>query len=260
MEFAEVRVYQPGDDVRSIDWRVTARRQSPHTKLFDEERERPLLIICDQSKSQFFGSRYTFKSVRAAQAAALFAWTALNNNDRVGGIVFSESGHHEVKPARNRKSTMQLLSLISQFNQALSIENTITPDSFSLDHALIEATRLAKPGTMLVIISDFLHLSPRTEETLASLCQHNELVFVRTFDPLEEQLPPPGTYPVSNGKETLVLSTRSTHSRHEYENWAKTHNEQLHSLALRFKAAYIELSTHEETSTCLQRVLQNLRH
>lgn len=259
MEFAEVRIYQPGDDVRSIDWRVTARRQSPHTKLFDEERERPLLIICDQSKSQFFGSRYTFKSVRAAQAAALFAWTALNKNDRVGGIVFSESGHHEVKPARNRKSTMQLLSLISQFNRALNIDNSVSPASFSLDQALIEATRLAKPGTMIVIISDFAHVSPRTEKTLAGLTQHNELIFVRTFDPLEEQLPPPGNYPVSDGKETLVLSTSSKHSRQEYENWAIDRNEHLRSLALRFKAAYIELSTHEEASARLQRVLQNLR-
>mgnify|MGYP003867539183 FL=1 len=113
MEFAEVRVYQPGDDVRSIDWRVTARRQTPHTKIFNEERERPLLVVCDQSQSQFFGSQYTFKSVRAAEVAALFSWTALEHNDRVGGIVFSERGHREVKPARNRKSIMKLLSFIN---------------------------------------------------------------------------------------------------------------------------------------------------
>ncbi|KZZ34134.1 hypothetical protein A3755_06570, partial [Oleiphilus sp. HI0085] len=198
MEFAEVRVYQPGDDVRSIDWRVTARRQTPHTKLFNEERERPLLVICDQSKSQFFGSKHSFKSVRAAEAAALFAWSALDHNDRVGGIVFSDIAHHEVKPARSRKSVMQYINFLSQFNQALNIEDSKIPPSFSLDKALIEAVRLAKPGTLIVIISDFLHFNQETEKALKALSRHNELLFIRSYDPLEEELPPPGLHPVSD--------------------------------------------------------------
>jgi len=259
MEFAEVRVYQPGDDVRSIDWRVTARRQTPHTKIFNEERERPLLVVCDQSQSQFFGSQYTFKSVRAAEVAALFSWTALEHNDRVGGIVFSERGHREVKPARNRKSIMKLLSFINDFNQNLSILPPTKEQNFSFNDAMNETIRLAKPGTMIVIISDFLHLSEETEKQFSKLSKHNELIMVRTYDPIEEDLPPPGFYPVSNGTETIVINSQSKESRKNYQAWASEHKEKLKALSRKFKATYFELSTHEDTTQALQRVLINLK-
>ncbi|KZY28092.1 MULTISPECIES: DUF58 domain-containing protein [unclassified Oleiphilus] len=257
MEFAEVRVYQPGDDVRSIDWRVTARRQTPHTKLFNEERERPLLVICDQSKSQFFGSKHSFKSVRAAEAAALFAWSALDHNDRVGGIVFSDIAHHEVKPARSRKSVMQYINFLSQFNQALNIEDSKIPPSFSLDKALIEAVRLAKPGTLIVIISDFLHFNQETEKALKALSRHNELLFIRSYDPLEEELPPPGLHPVSDGQQTLLINSNSAQVRSDYSAWATQHKNQLEEMSKRFKSLLINLSTHQETSHCLQEILRN---
>jgi len=259
MEFSEVRVYQPGDDVRSIDWRVTARRQTPHTKLFNEERERPLLIVCDQSQSQFFGSRITFKSVRAAETAALFAWTALQHNDRVGGIVFSERGHQEVKPARNRKSIMKFLRQINDFNHSLNIDSQIEETPFSFNDALNETIRLAKPGTMIVLISDFRHIGNDTEKQLSKLAKHNELLMIRTYDPIEEQLPPPGYYPVSNGSETLVINSKSKQARDNYQAWSNAHRQTLISLSQRFKAPFIEVSTEEEPSATLQRVLLSLQ-
>jgi len=259
MEFAEVRVYQPGDDIRSIDWKVTARRQTPHTKIFNEERERPLLIVCDQSQSQFFGSQRTFKSVRAAETAALFAWTALEHNDKVGGIVFSERGHREVKPARNRKSIMKMLSYISDFNNSLSITPPTETDNFTFNDALNETIRLAKPGTMIIIISDFLHMGVSTEKQLSRLSKHNELIMLRTFDPIEEELPPPGFYPVSDGNETLLINSKSETARQNYIDWADTHKDTLKSLARKFKAAYIQVSTHKDTAETLQRVLLTLK-
>jgi uncharacterized protein (DUF58 family) len=265
MEFSEVRVYQPGDDVRSIDWRVTARRQTPHTKLFNEERERPLLIICDQSQSQFFGSKRAFKSVRAAETAALFAWAALDHNDRVGGIVFSEKGHNEVKPARNRKSTMRLLNYITHFNNRLSINDSVDINStssmkaFTFNDALTEAIRLAKPGTMIVLISDFLHIDTDTDKYLSKLAKHNELLMIRTFDPLEEQLPPPGLYPVSNGVETLLINSKSKQTRQNYLNWVNDHKARLTSLSHRVKGRLIEVSTEQEPDVSLQKVLHILK-
>ena len=106
IDFAEVRIYQPGDDVRTIDWRVTARTQIPHTKLFQEEKERPVLILVDQSTSMFFGSRQAFKSVLAAESAALIAWTALERGDRVAGIVYSQKGQREVRPRRSKNLSL----------------------------------------------------------------------------------------------------------------------------------------------------------
>jgi uncharacterized protein (DUF58 family) len=260
MEFSEVRMYQPGDDVRSIDWRVTARRQKPHTKLFNEERERPLLIVCDQSQSQFFGSHLTFKSVRAAETAALFAWTALDHNDRVGGIVYSEKGHQEVKPSRNRKSIMRLLNGISEFNQALNITEPKTEPSFHFNDALVETIRLTKPGTLLVIISDFRHINEDSEKLLTKLAKHNELLMLRTSDPIEQQLPPPGFYPVSNGNETLVIDSQSIEARKNYASWAAQQEEDLASLCIRLKAPYLDISTQEAPINTLQRMLLSVRN
>lgn len=260
MEFSEVRAYQAGDDVRSIDWRVTARRQKPHTKLFNEERERPVFVICDQSQSQFFGSQTTFKSVRAAEAAALFAWTALANNDRVGGVVFSEHGHKEQKPARSRKSILRLLSTITRFNHALTIEKTAesAQGTFGLNQALGEITRLVKPGTLVVLISDFHHLDRETEKHLSRIAQHNELILLRTYDPLEEKLPGRGVYPISNGEEILVVDANAARNRDQYSDWAQQHRMQLEALATKFRAHLIQCSTHTPATTSLQAVLSHL--
>lgn len=259
MEFSEVRTYQPGDDVRSIDWRVTARRQTPHTKLFNEERERPLLIVCDQSRSQFFGSHLTFKSVRAAETAALFAWTALEHNDRVGGIVFSEHGHQEIKPARSRKSILRLLNTIVGFNHSLSISAPHAEQPFRFNDAMSETIRLAKPGTLIVIISDFRHLGEETDKQLSRLARHNELLMIRTFDPIEEQLPPPGFYPISDGQETLVIDSRSDNTRREYQNWAIAHRDRLTNLSRQIKSPLFEVSTHETPAVTLQNILMSVR-
>lgn len=259
MEFSEVRVYQPGDDVRSIDWRVTARRQTPHTKLFNEERERPLLILCDQSQSQFFGSQHSFKSVRAAEAAALFAWTALQHNDRVGGIVFSDHGHHEMKPARNRKSVMRFLNLIKDFNQALSIDMPSPEKDFSIDDVLTECIRLSKPGTLIVIISDFSKLSSHSEKLLAKLAKHNELLMVHTFDPLEYQLPVNGIYPVSDGTETLVIDTSKDSLKRNFSDLVQKRQHELKRICTRLNAPLIELSTEFPAINSIQSLLFSLQ-
>ncbi len=258
MEFSEVRAYQPGDDVRSIDWRVTARRQKPHTKLFNEERERPVFIVCDQSQSQFFGSQRAFKSVRAAEAAALFAWTALNHNDRVGGIVFSERGHQEVKPARSRKNLLRLLSSLCDFNNALKIGDSLEGARFSLDDALVETGRLVKPGTLIVVVSDFFHTNPETRKQLSMLAQHNDLVLTRTFDPLENELPPPGLYPVSDGDNTLLVNTLSDKTRRQYQQWVKEHLNGLDKLANQCRARLINISTHEDAAHAIRHLLASL--
>ncbi len=258
MEFSEVRAYQPGDDVRSIDWRVTARRQTPHTKLFNEERERPILIVCDQSQSQFFGSDVTFKSVRAAESAALFAWTALAHNDRVGGIVFSEQGHQEIKPARNRKTILRLLSTICEFNQALSIRQALPEKPFSFSDVLTETIRVAKPGTLIVLISDFRHLGDEIDKQLSRLARHSELLMIRTFDPLEEHLPLPGEFPVSDGEHTLMIDASSQQTREAYAAWSKALQTRLEEISTRCRAPLINVSTHQSPLHSLQQTLHSM--
>lgn len=257
MEFSEVRLYQAGDDVRSIDWRVTARRQKPHTKLFHEERERPILIICDQSISQFFGSKTTFKSVRAAQSAALLAWMAIEKGDRVGGIVFSDSGHHEIKPARSRKSVMRLINVIADFNQALSITSPNPQgQAFTLNDALLEAQRISKPGSLIFILSDFLDFNSTTEQHIQVLSKHNDIAAIRNYDELEMQLPPPGTYSVSNGNNIRTLDTQASTSRQHYEQHMTAFNDHLSSTMTRMGIPYVEQNTIATTRDTIQKLMK----
>jgi uncharacterized protein (DUF58 family) len=257
MEFSEVRAYQPGDDVRSIDWRVTARRQKPHTKVFNEERERPVFIVCDQSLSQFFGSRVTFKSVRAAEAAALIAWTALDHGDRVGGLVFSDLGHREFKPARSRRKLLQWLQAIDQYNHQLRLGLDLPAVPFTLAQAMSETERLLRPGTLLVIVSDFPDHGASCEESLQRLARHNELMLIRTTDVLESTLPDSGFYPVSDGVETLVLET-GTSERQRYQEQALCGREQLQALSQRLRAMLVDVSTHEAPASALQTALRSI--
>lgn len=258
MEFSEVRHYQPGDDVRSIDWRVTARRQKPHTKLFHEERERPVLIICDQSISQFFGSKTTFKSVRAAQSAALLAWMAIEKGDRVGGIVFSDNGHHEVKPARNRKSVMRFINMLADFNNALSVsqfnQNAGLP--FTLNDALIEAQRIAKPGTLIFILSDFLDYNETTKQHIHLLSKHNDVAAIRYFDKLEVELPPPGTYTVSNGEKITTLNTYRHTTKDQYAQAVSLFNQQLTQTMTSLGVPYVEQDTIEQPRDVIQKLMK----
>ena len=112
MEYDESRLYQPGDDIRNIDWRVTARTGKPHTKLFREERERPVHVWVDLRAPMFFATRGKYKAVRAAELASLFAWTACQQGDRIGGIVFSDNSHHELKPQRGKSAVLRLIKFM----------------------------------------------------------------------------------------------------------------------------------------------------
>ncbi|WP_100639478.1 DUF58 domain-containing protein [Marinobacter salexigens] len=194
MAFAEVRLYQPGDDIRSIDWRVTARRQAPHTKLYEEERERPVLLLCDLGPTLFFGSTGAFKQVRCAQLAAILAWLALLAGDQVGGIVFNGNTLNVQRPARRKKSVLQLLDTLAN-HQRTSLENSAS--EITLDTALTEARRVAHTGSRIFVLSDFLGISENTPALLGALARHNSVSALRVVDPLEQELPQSGRFAIA---------------------------------------------------------------
>ncbi len=214
IEFEEVRAYHPGDDIRSIDWRVTARSGKPHTKLFREERERPVMLLVDQSLSMFFGSKNCFKSVTAAHTAALLAWAALQNNDRVGGLVFNGRDHGEVRPKRSAKNVLQLLSSIDDFNHRL--HRQLPSAESGIDQALEELRRITRPGSNVFIISDFQGLSEEGIKHLHLLNKHNDISAIRVYDPLEQDLPANGYYSITNGEQRFALYTGDQQLRRRY--------------------------------------------
>jgi uncharacterized protein (DUF58 family) len=245
IDFAEVRVYQPGDDIRTIDWRVTARTETPHTKLFQEEKERPVLLLVDQSRAMFFGSRLAFKSVIAAEAAALLAWTALDRGDRTGGIVFSETGHREIRPRRNKHAVLRLLSEVDTFNHALTRQPSgITGDNYLVE-ALRNVRRVAKHGSTIFVLSDFARFDEEAMAHFSQLSRHNDIVGIHVSDPLERQLPKPDLYTVTNGEQRVRINAANRRYRIRYQDEFAARLERLRSDFGKLRAPLFELLTSE---------------
>lgn len=218
IEFSEVRAYQPGDDVRSIDWKVTARRETPHTKIYQEERERPELIMVDQTRSMFFGTGERLKSVTAAETAALLAWQYLRRGDRVGGVVLGEEGQVLVRPKRRLGTTLRLLRAIHSANRFLKADLEGEPPS--LARTLTDARRLAPKGHGIHILSDFNEPLQDFKPPLAKLALGNEVRLIFVYDEFEVR-PPAGRFPLARRGERLVFDTTGKlarqHFRQEFE-------------------------------------------
>lgn len=184
MEFSEVRQYQPTDDVRSIDWRVTARTGKPHTKVYREERERPVLISVDLSPEMFFGSQLMLKSVQACHLAAAFAWRAYQLGDRVGGLLHDGQTLRQYVPKAQRRGVLPLLKGLCDGHQ-----QALQGSDISLTAHYEQLLRLAKPGSVVIVIGDFMRCSAHCEQVLRQLTRHCQLILCRITDPLEQQLP-----------------------------------------------------------------------
>lgn len=261
MEFDESRPYQPGDDIRSIDWRVTARTGKTHSKLYREERERPVLVWLDLRKPMFFGSQNMYKSVLAAKAAALLAWSSTQNNDRIGGLIFAEEQHTELRPQRGKSATLHFLQSLAR-HSAWDINNspqTSVTEHQSSAHALNRLRRVAKPGSLIFLISDFRNMNEsgnsNIESSLAKMSKHNDLVMIFINDPLEQHLPPAGFYKLTDGHNELTINTHHASSRSRYQQRYDSHQQYLKDLCIKLGVFYINLSTDKPLLESLQKAL-----
>ena len=251
IDFEEVRAYQPGDDIRTIDWRVTARSGSPHTKLFREERERPVLVTVDQRPPMFFGSRHCFKSVLAAEVAALLCWSALASGDRVGGLVFGPGGHREVRPKRSRRSVLALLNHLVQINAGLDAKARLDSPDFTT--ALTDLRRIARPGSSVFLVSDFAGaLSADAQKLIYQLSRHIEVTAIHCADPLEASLPDAGRYVVTDGAGRATLNTGTRTTRQQYEDQYQERINTLKDSYGRLGIPVIEAHTTDSPLTLLQ--------
>ncbi len=193
MEFDEARHYQPGDDVRTIDWRVTARTGKTHTKLFREEKDRPVFVFCDLLPTMRFGSQLLFKSVQACHLSALIAWRAKENGDKIGGLILSENNIFEAKPRGRQKAVLNWLDALKTQHNQLPIKHQVADDNDVLDQRFVEACahlrRVAHPGSLVYLVSDFQHLSDTALQHLFQLQKHCEVVACWINDPIEHTLP-----------------------------------------------------------------------
>lgn len=210
MEYDDVREYQPGDDIRHIDWRLMARTGTAHTKLYHEERERPVFVLCDLRDAMHFATRGHFKSVLAAYASAMVMWTTLANGDRVGGSILQPSTEALFKPSNNRQQVMQMISALSQSFIAPTPSDTPSASAkslqtLSLAEQIIQIEPRLISGTLVYLFSDFQDADPVLQQHLMRLAQRCELKLVMISDPLETHLPSGNAYRFRGaGREVMV--------------------------------------------------------
>lgn len=252
MAFAEVRLYQPGDDIRSIDWRVTARRQAPHTKLYEEERERPVLLLCDLGPTLFFASTGAFKQVRCAQLAAILAWLSLAAGDQVGGIVFNGNALTVQRPARRKKSVLRLLDTLAN-QQRISADSAASETT--LDMALREARRVAHTGSRIFVISDFLNASENTTSLLGALARHNSVSALRVVDPLEQELPKSGRFAIAGENGPVWFDASNSRFQQAWRQKIDHHEATLEECFRLSGVSATDISTREAPAVSLKSIL-----
>ncbi|MEN8214523.1 MAG: DUF58 domain-containing protein [Pseudomonadota bacterium] len=253
MDFAESRLYEDGDDVRNLDWRVTARSGKLHTKLFQEERERPVLLCVDLQPAMFFATRGAFKSVIAAQAAALLAWNAWKAGDRVGGLIFDGASSHEVRPLRNRARLLHLLKIISE--ATLHRPREQQSRSGQLSAALKHLRRVVTPGSRIFLLSDFHDIDSVISKQLAVLARRSDLYLLMISDPMEQQFPTTGQWRVTDSRRFLQLDFSRKKARLDYQQQSASRVEQLQQLAHQHHFSLIQLSTRDDPFLSLQQHL-----
>jgi len=254
MEFAESRPYEPGDDARNLHWRVMARTGKPFTKLFREERERPVFVWVDLRNRMFFGTRGAYKAVVAARAAALVAWAAYRHGDRVGGVIFSDDAHHEIKPGRGKAAVLYLIKSIVE-HPAWDEHGRVDADDRPAHEAMIRLRRVVRPGSLVVLLSDFSNLDTSTETSLIQLARHNELLLMQIHDPIEAELPPPGSYRLTDGVDELVLDAADAGYRAEYAGRFAARRDHVRNLARRNRMSYLSCRTDQDPAQVLRQGL-----
>ncbi|MFM8332414.1 MAG: DUF58 domain-containing protein [Candidatus Methylumidiphilus sp.] len=246
MEFDETRLYTPGDDVRNLDWRVTARTGKPHTKVFREERERPVFLSVDARPPMFFATRGAFKYVQAAHLAALLAWSAQRHGDRIGGQVFTEAGGVELKPEHGRRAVLHLLQKLADA-APVGVGRADT----GLDQALARLAQHARPGSLVFVFSDFRGLGPVGEFSLLRLRRHCDMALVFLSDPLESQLPDSGRYRFAHGgRETSLDASKAAAAAHA-QRYAQR-RDAIEQLARQQRMRFIPCLTTDDPLTVLR--------
>lgn len=251
LDFDESRHYQAGDELRNFDWRVTARTGLPHTKVFHEERERPVIVAVDQRLSMGFGSQVRFKSVQAAEIAALSIWSAKSSGDRVGALLWNDNNQEIFKPNLARASLLKIMQSISRYNQRLALqvqEHQPIQIEQSLADIFKELRRLAKPGYHIVIISDFIGFDSQCERQLYMLKRHCDISAYQIYDKLETKLPNAGKLRFTDGWNEVELSTRSFKTRNNYASAQQQRNTQLIDTIHQLRIPLIRVACHQNLS------------
>ena len=255
MDYLESRGYQPGDDIRSMDWRVTARSGRAHVKLYQEERERPVVVMLDLGPGMFFATRGAFKSVIAARAAALIGWAAVQNGDRIGALLFN-GGHHELRPVGGQRGVLRLIrQLVSATDPEQGMADGVTSTAGHLNDALARLRRVARPGSLVFILSDFFAIDDDTRRHLQRLRQHSDVVACQIVDALETEPLLPGRYAVSDGRRQGVLDVSTAARRRACSDYFARHHQAVATLMQQCAVPLQRIRTTDNVTLALRSAL-----
>lgn len=256
MEYHESRLYQYGDDVKNMDWRVTARTQKPFVKTYRDERERPVFFLVDHTRSMHFATRNEYKSVKTSKVAALMAWTAVKNSDKVGGLVFDSTSHYELPPLPGERGVLNLLKKIT-INEPID-ELHYSGEGASLLDSLHRLKFLIRKGSRVFIISDFNKVDNSFDEVFFELSRRGEINLIIVYDPIENQPLPQGRYRLSDGKQTLELDNINDKSRNTIKTLFEERMAFLDRLSKKYNMRVISVSTEKNLRNNINQELVNL--
>jgi uncharacterized protein (DUF58 family) len=244
LDFSEVRKYVKGDDIRNIDWKVTARTQKTHTKVFNEEKERPSFMVIDQSSSMFFASKGSVKSVMAAKLAAIAGYKVLKAGDRIGGLVFNDEDINFVPAKRSRKTLMHLLEYVVDKNQKLVNRKKMADKTSMFNQALFKTQNLTTHDYVVTIISDFKNLDEQSVIYLTNIARHNDVIAIVISDPMENEIPKT-EIPVSDGDFQLSLKGDSNIAEKFKDKTTENRLLQIDYFR-KHRIPFMEINTHED--------------
>lgn len=258
LSFDELRHYLPGDDLRHLDWRASLRYGKPFVRTFTEERDRPTLVLVDQRMSMYFGSRRYFKSVSAAQLAAICAWMAFHAGDRVGGMVFDGRQVQYVRPLRSRARVEALCSAVIKANHRLSAYTADQENDAQLDKVLRSCAASAGHDHLICIISDFAGITPETLPLLRQLSQHNDVIAIQVFDPIALQVPDKGRLNVTQGSVQVELEVGQRRINQPLGEFLAGRLQDVADLLRRSQVPLMLISTGDDSLDQLRRELGRL--
>lgn len=248
LEFEEVRAYTPGDDIRNIDWRVTARTDAPHTKVFRQECERNVIVCVDVNIAMRFGTKGTFKSIQAARVAALLGWNTIRKNDKLGACLFGDvpDGIQFFKPRRSHKILWTMFKKLSNTNIEESAPN------ISLESMLSHIHKAVPTGALVYIISDFSCFHSILGQQLNDLRKRSDVILITIDDPADQHIEPVGPIVfVGDSHEKFYVNTDSQIGREIYSiQWQQT-RKNLQEIAEKLNIGILSIATDANASTKL---------
>ncbi|MFK4754371.1 MULTISPECIES: DUF58 domain-containing protein [Oceanospirillaceae] len=265
LDYAENRQYLPGDDIRSMDWRVTARTGSPHIKVYQEEKERPVLLVTDLRASMNFGSRRTLKQLLAADLTALLGWATIAEGNRLGALIFNDDQELDLRPKPGNKQQLQVINGLATLydkrppgsrEPALSAASSLTarqdrpanrPSSQQrMTDICLHLRRIAKPGTSIYFISDWHGMNADAEAQLFDLSRHCDLTAMQIYDPLEARLPANGWLTLSDGQRRDLINSSSQQQQHDHQHRFEQQQQRLQQHMMRLRMPLLTISTADD--------------